>query len=74
MKRWLVLIAGIAFAALVAAAAVASMPAPGHAPFHMGCKDHDHGPKWHASHSKSALTPVSRFAKPDDADQPDRRN
>jgi hypothetical protein len=79
MKRWLVLGAGIVIAALVAAgAAVAVMPvpAPGHAPFHIGCKDHNHGPKWHANHGKSALPPVSRFAKPDDAEvsEPESRN
>lgn len=33
-------------------------PVPGaerarHTPFHIGCKHHNHGPKWHAGHGRT---------------------
>jgi hypothetical protein len=71
MSRWLVLGAVAGFAALVAAGAMAALqpsPAPGHNRFHIGCADHNHGPKWHAGHGRS-LVPVSRFARPAEDDE-----
>ncbi len=44
--------------------------APGHAPLHLGCKHHAHGPKWHAGHSRAIGEPQSRFARPEPDDAP----
>ena len=64
--------AGLALAGVVAGAALAlsSPPAPGHTRFHIGCLDHNHGPKWHAGHGRAALVPASRFSRPDTAADP----
>lgn len=49
-RRWFVVIAGVASVASGTWAAAAlipdAWPQPGHTPFHIGCKNHKHGPKW----------------------------
>ena len=54
----------------IAAAAMTTLAAPprepGHTPFHVGCKHHDHGPKWHADHGR--ILGVKRSQDSDDAD------
>lgn len=56
-RRWL--IAGLLTLATVVAggsalAVVVAGTQPGHAPLHIGCKNHNHGPKWYAGHGRSA--------------------
>ncbi len=57
--------------AAVAAVVGIAKPAPGHTPFHVGCKNHNHGPKWHADHGRAVGTPASRYSRPDrDMEEP----
>ncbi len=47
----IVVVAALGIGAVTAAYALAA-PKPGHAPFHIGCKHHNHGPAWHADHGR----------------------
>ncbi len=56
MRRVVTMIVGacaLAVAGSVAAVALVQT-APGHAPFHIGCTHHNHGPKWYAGHGRAA--------------------
>ena len=47
-------VAGLVVLAGLAAGSVALLTKePGHNPLHIGCKDHNHGPKWFARHGKA---------------------
>lgn len=58
-----VLAAAAAGAAALALNSTATAPpdttaptaANGHTFLHIGCKNHNHGPKWHAGHGRSAM-------------------
>lgn len=46
MRRWRYwIVAGALGLSTAALAGVALMPAPGHMPLHIGCANHNHGPK-----------------------------
>ena len=63
---------GLAVGALVMLAA----PEPGHGLLHVGCLNHNHGPKWHADHGRAIGQVPSRFARPDENadDKAERRS
>lgn len=57
-RRWMVAggLGAAAIATVGSAIALAVSAAPsGHLPLHIGCTNHNHGPKWHAGHGRSAL-------------------
>ena len=54
---------GAAVVAAVAALGSAPPGEPGHTMLHIGCKNHNHGPKWHADHGRALGQPQSRFSR-----------
>jgi hypothetical protein len=59
---------------VVAAVAVAALALgrtePGHGPLHIGCRHHNHGPKWHADHGRILGAPrgAAALSQPPDED------
>jgi hypothetical protein len=75
MVRRVHVVGALLTASLVAAVAggiALSARQQGHTPLHIGCKHHNHGPKWHADHGRSldALKTLraGRTAVPDEAE------
>lgn len=71
-RRTKIIAGGIAMLTMAtgAVALVAANAEPGHTPLHVGCKHHNHGPKWHAGHGRALGEPQSRFARPEPVDEP----
>lgn len=49
-----IVVGGVLVATLIVAAGFAvATKKSGHTPLHVGCRHHNHGPKWHADHGRS---------------------
>ena len=64
----LTLLLGLPLVVALAVVAIAFGNAePGHTPLHVGCRHHNHGPKWHADHGR--ILGMSR--RPGEGAEPD---